>query len=165
MFETRRRLLCLAVVCSAACASPPSLSNSQSSPERLGREVLAALGRGDEATLRGLAITEGEFKLHVWPQLPAARAGRNLPASYVWGELTQKSEANLETLLASHRGRRFELVGVRFDGATTDHGSYRVHRNTVFLVLDSSGRTELRVCGSLIQKDGGWKVFSYVVDD
>ena len=31
--------------------------------------------------------------------------------------------------------------------------------------MPSGGSSELRVCGSFIEKDGVWKVFSYVVDE
>ena len=30
---------------------------------------------------------------------------------------------------------------------------------------ETGAMTELRLFGSIIEKDGGWKVFSYVVDD
>ncbi len=56
--------------------------------------------------LRDLALNEIEFREQVWPELPAARPERNLPFSYVWGDLRQKSDANLERTLARHGGRR-----------------------------------------------------------
>jgi hypothetical protein len=102
----------------------------------------------------------------VWPELPAARPERNLPFSYVWGDLRQKSDESLRRTLASQRGRRYALVSVRAAGETTRYPSYTVSRETVLMVRDESGAaTELRLFGSIIQKDGGWKVFSYVVDE
>jgi hypothetical protein len=36
----------------------------------------------------------------------------------------------------------------------------------MFRVRDTAGQEQaLRVCGSFIEKDGAWKVFSFVVDD
>ena len=62
-------------------------------------------------------------------------------------------------------GKRRTLQRVTFAG-TTKYANYVVHRDATFEVTDpSGGSTELRVCGSFIEKDGGWKVFSYVVDD
>mgnify|MGYP007054685215 FL=1 len=57
-------------------------------------------------------------------------------------------------------------MSVRNDGETTRYPSYVVHRATVLQVRDETGtQTDLRLFGSLIQKEGVWKVFSYVVDE
>jgi hypothetical protein len=109
----------------------------------------------DAESLHALAITEPEFSQHVWPELPASRAERNLPFSYVWGDLRQKSGTRLSATLAAQGGQRYTLEEVRFSGET----------RSVFLVQGPDGPRELRLCGSMIEKDGRWKVFSYVVDD
>jgi hypothetical protein len=112
-----------------------------------------------------MALTEQEFEHRVWPGLPAARPERNLPWSYVWMDLQQKSTTMLQRQLAAHGGRRYELEAVRFEGSTTEHGTYRVHRNTVLTVRSAPGETlELRILGSMIEAEDGWKVFSYIVD-
>jgi hypothetical protein len=128
--------------------------------------VLDGIARGDTAALRGLALNEQEFREHIWPELPASRPERNLPFSYVWGDLHQKSEMALGQTLARHGGRRYTLVSVRFAGDTTRYPSYTVFRETVLSVRDEQGvETDLRVFGSSLAKDDSWKVFSYVVDD
>jgi hypothetical protein len=97
--------------------------------------------------------------------LPAARPERNLPFSYVWGDLRQKSAQALAAVISREGGRRYELVGVRF-AADTDYETYRVHRDATLLVRDRSGMEfDLRVCGSMLEQDGAWKVFSYVIGD
>jgi len=150
----------------ASCSSSPLLSNTHPSPEALATAVLGAFERRDTIALNGLVLSEEEFRAHVWPELPAARPERNLPFWYVWGDLRQKSDESLRRTLASHGGRRYALVSVRAAGETTRYPSYTVSRETVLMVRDESGAaTELRLFGSTIQKDGGWKVFSYVVDD
>ena len=154
-------------MCAAACnAAPPLLANTYPSPAALATAVLSAVERRDTTELRDLALSEEEFREHVWPELPAARPERNLPFSYVWGDLRQKSEASLERMVARHGSRRYALVAVRSAGETTRYPSYIVSRETVLQVRDETGAvTELRLFGSIIEKDGGWKVFSYVVDD
>jgi len=111
-------------------------------------------------------LNEQEFRDHVWPELPAARPERNLPFSYVWGDLRQKSETLLTRTVQEQGGRRYTLVGVRFDGESTTYPSYVVHRQTVLRARDESGgEVDLRVFGSSLQKDGSWKVFSYVAEE
>lgn len=127
--------------------------------------VLDALAAGDAERLRALALSEQEFRDYVWPALPAARPERNLPFSYVWGDLLQKSEQSLAQTLAHHRGRRYTFVSYRHDGETTRYPASTVRRKTVVTVQDSTGAiADLRLFGSAIEHDGSWKVFSYVTD-
>jgi hypothetical protein len=152
----------------AACTTPPPpLSSTFDSPDALGRAVLAAFQAGDREALLRLALTEQEFRQRVWPELPSARPERNLPFSYVWGDLKQKSDASLSRLLARYRGHRGELTQVRFDDARTPYKTFVVHRKSVFAIREGGGEAteEIRLCGSMIEQAGQWKVFSYVVDD
>ncbi|MCC7179063.1 MAG: hypothetical protein IT177_11795 [Acidobacteria bacterium] len=150
----------------AACGpSKPPLAATRDSAAAMAQAILDAVAAGDRAALAGLALSEQEFHDRVWPELPAARPERNLPFSYVWGDLHQKSEESLSALLAAHAGRRYTLMDVRF-GDRTPYQTYTVHRAATFLVRDAGGQElDLRLCGSMIEQDGRWKVFSYVVND
>ena len=157
--------MAVGLIAAAGCASTPPLANTFSTPEELARAVLEAIGTGDRARLDALALSEDEFENHVWPDLPAARPERNLPMAYVWGDLRQKSGQSLTRTLRAHAGTRYELRAVTF-GDVTPYAHFRVHREATFRVRDAAGsETDIRVCGSMIEQDGGWKVFSYVVDD
>jgi hypothetical protein len=164
----RRRFLTMALgaVCGgAACNRVPPLANVSPSPDALARAVLDALAQRDRLRLDSLALSEQEFRDHVWPDLPAARPERNLPFSYVWGDLRQKSNLSLTKVLAEQGGKRHTLQRVTFDGVSP-YAHYRVHRDATLCVADASGASQsLRVCGSFLEKDGGWKVFSYAIDD
>lgn len=164
---TVRRTLALGVlasVCVTACGTVPSLEHTSSSAEALAAAVLEALARRDRSALERMALGEREFRDHVWPQLPAARPERNLPFSYVWGDLHQKSMAALSETLARHGGRRYALLDIAFDD-DTNYGAYRVHRHAALHVRDPQGKDMLlRICGSMVEKGGVWKIFSYVID-
>jgi hypothetical protein len=146
------------------CLSAPPFANAQPSRHALALSVLDALARRDVETLRALALNEAEFQTHVWPGLPAARPERNLPFSYVWGDLHQKSEASLQALAAAHGGRRYELIELRFSGQPQRYPGYQIHRDPVFVVGQNGVPAELRLTGSVIEMKGSWKVFSYAVD-
>lgn len=158
--------LVLVAALAARCSpSRPSFAHSQSSSSALASAVLDAIERQDATMLRDLALSEQEFRDHVWPDLPAAQPERNLPISYVWGDLRQKSQAGLASILTKHGGHRYELVGVRFDGASTRYTTCEVHRDTVLTVRDERGmQQDLKLFGSSVEQDGRWKVFSFVVD-
>jgi hypothetical protein len=162
----RAFLLALGLLTSggAACSRVPPLANTSASPEALARAVLDALAHRDRARLDTLALSEQEFRDHVWPDLPAARPERNLPFSYVWGDLRQKSNLGLARTLEKYGGVRHTLRNVTFTGATP-YTHYTVHGDATFAVNDANGATQtIRACGSFLEKDGVWKVFSYVVD-
>jgi hypothetical protein len=155
----------LALAACVACSRVPPLANTHASPSALASAVLDALALSDRVALEALALNETEFKDHVWPQLPSSRPERNLPFSFVWGDLRQKSVQALTVLLSREGGKRYELIDVRF-AADSDFRTYRVHRETTLHVRDTSGKEfDLRVCGSMIELDGAWKVFSYVVGE
>jgi hypothetical protein len=153
------------VLSSLACVPARGFTDAQGSAETLARAVLDAIARNDGDRLRRLALSEEEFRRDVWPALPGSRPERNLPLEYVWGDLRQKSDAGLRVLLVEYGGRRFELIALRFDGITRQYSGSTVKPRPALVVRDTGGKTrELRLSGSLIEKGGLWKVFSYIVD-
>jgi hypothetical protein len=149
----------------SACGQTAPL-NARSSPDDLGRDILAALAANDAGRMQALALGEGEFKALVWPSLPAARPERNLPFSYVWGDLKQKSEASLARTLQEHGGKRYDLKSIQIADQPRQYPDFRVHEDVKFVVVDSAGvERTLRLCGSLFERGGAWKIFSFVVDD
>lgn len=155
----------LVALAATAGACGPSLQNGYDSPETLAAAVLDALAARDEAALRRMALDEGEFREQVWPELPASRPERKMPFSYVWTDLQTKSDLGRASVLAEHGGRRYDLRKVRFAGETSRYDSFLVHRESIVDVRDQDGRDHaLQLFGSMIQKGGRFKVFSYVVD-
>ena len=162
-------LFCLAAGgCAGDAAGDPPLaplSHTFSSPEALSRAVLTALAADDVDTLRSLPLDELEFRNAVWPDLPASRPERNVPFDYAWGDLHQKSGNALRRLVARYGGRRYQLAGVGFAGETTGYRTYQVHRETVLDLLDEEGEeVRLALFGSILEREGEFKLFSYVVD-
>jgi len=161
----RRLLTVLAAVLLSSCGGAP-LPNSHDSAENLARAVLDAVERRDLDTLNALAVNRAEFTDHVWPELPAARPERNLSVGFVWGDLSQKSNITLKQTLSAHGGKRYELESIRFLGETTAYGNYVVHRESEVTVRDEEGKErQLRIFGSVLEKGGRYKVFSYVIND
>lgn len=141
------------------------LSATFESPEAAARAVLEGFRGGDLAVLKGLALTEAEFKDLVWPKLPASRPERNLPMDYVWGDLAGKSDANLRTRLGGWQDRGFAIVSLSFKEGVEDYGTFKVHRESVLILKDREGREQTgRLFGSILEHEGRFKVFSYVVD-
>ncbi len=157
--------LAFVLVTSLACGAPP-LTNTHDSAESLVLDVLAAFVSRDHERLLTLALSEEEFRRHVWLGLPAARPERNLPFSYVWGDLRQKSDHRLRVNLVIHGGRGYQLQRITFSGGSTEYAGFRVHRDAVLEVRNDTGIThEIRLFGSAVEIEGGWKVFSFNAGD
>jgi len=142
------------------------LSSTFDSPEALAREVLRAVSQQDVATLKSLPLSKEEFRLYVWPDLPASRPERGLPLEYVWGELAQKSRGAIAANYARYKGRKLELVSIRFEDGSTDYDGFTVHRKALLRVHDPESGTERQISlfGSALEWKGRYKLFSYVTD-
>ncbi len=149
----------------AACARVPTLQNTRETPRAVAEAVIAALDDKNIDALTALAVDEEEFRVLVWPQLPAARPERNLTWQYVWQDLSTKSRYHARARQAAWSARGARVVQVRFDGPVEDHGTYRIHRETVIDLRRPDGQQSTeRLFGSMIEQAGRFKVFSYVVD-
>ena len=143
----------------------PQLAQTFDSAEAAARAVLEALAARDIGTLAHLAVTEHEFREIIWPELPSSRPEINLPVAYAWGTLAQNSQGSLASTLAAHGGRRYTLVTLRVTGRSTRYDTFTVHRDVALDVTDDAGvRRQVRVFGSLLERNGRWKVFSFVTD-
>jgi hypothetical protein len=154
-----------ALLTATACRLGPTLAHGEASAEYLTVALLTALERRDEARLRELVLSEEEFREIVWPELPASRQERNLPFSYVWGDLRQRSDAALAGLLGQYGGQKLVATDVHFRGGSTQYQSFIMYLAPTLRVVDDKGLDhELRLFGSIVEHGGRFKLLSYVVD-
>jgi hypothetical protein len=144
---------------------PTPLAHTRPSPEALARDVIRAMDAGDLPGLHELALTREEFRAHVWPHLPASQPDRNVPFEFAWNMLHQTSRGYLQQTLDRLSGQTITLARVESSGATSVYGLVTVRRGTDVVVRDPTGHERrVRLFGSMIEQDGGWKVFSYVAE-
>jgi hypothetical protein len=166
MLAAAPAVLIVAAAVVAGCGQPPVLEQTFESPEAVARAVLRGLDARDANALKALAVTEHEFRKMVWPKLPAARPGRNIPWDYVWNDLHGKSTMQLQARVNQwERPVDGAVTRVEFTGETTDYETFRVRRQSVVVLRTAAGgESRLRLFGSIIEESGRYKVFSYVVD-
>jgi hypothetical protein len=155
-----------APVPSEATNVEPRLSNTFESPEALAAAVLEGLATEDVEALKSLPLTKEEFRLYVWPKLPASRPERGVPLEYAWGDLRQKSGNAIASNYARYKGRKFELLSMSFKDGETDYESFVVHRKSELRMRDieSGEELSLELFGSVMEWKGKYKLFSYVTD-
>jgi len=155
-------LTCVLVACGGP--APVPLSPTFTTKDAAVTAFLQALAARDRATLANIAITEPEFRKHIWPALPASEASVGMPLDYVWTDSAQKNAGFLAQLLDEHGGRSYRLIAASFAGETTDYGGFRVHRKTTLDLQGPNGPVTLRLFGSMIESGGHWKIYSFVGD-
>lgn len=162
----------LSLVMLAACSSPAAptasstLSNTFATPEALAQSVLGALAASDKTKLQSLALSESEFRTLVWPELPTSRPERGVPFEYAWGQMKQRSDGSLSNTFQRYAGKRLTFVRVGATGESTQYKTFLVMRDSEIVATDESGRDlVVRLFGSMMVKDGRYKVFSFVVDE
>jgi hypothetical protein len=149
----------------AARQGGAALGDTFESPERAASALLEALAAKDVGRLRTLALSEREFRAVIWPELPSSRPDVNLPVDYAWGTLHQNSTASLAMTLREHGGRQYRFRRVDLGQKVSRYATFDVHRDVAILVEDpTGGERRLDLFGSLLEHEGRWKIFSYVVD-
>jgi hypothetical protein len=147
-----------------ACGAPRQrFAGACSSPEALAEAFLGALEAGDRPRLEALALSEEEFALEAYPEMPAYG---HIPTGLAWNQLSLKSLYGLSTVLARHGGRAFILEDIAFRGRTTAYQTFAVRRDPMLRLRDrASGETqELALFGSVLEYEGGFKLFSFNID-
>ena len=143
---------------------PRPLSNAAASPEELIIRLIDATSRDDVPAIKNLRITKDEFCQYVWPELPGSKVP-NVSCDFAWDQATLKSLSGLTRLLDQHRGRKYEFISLRYPGAPEHHESIVVHKAPTVSLRDDKGIVhEVRISGSILEMDGQFKLFSFVVE-
>lgn len=137
------------------------LKSSQDSIDKVAKEVLSALQDNDLQTLQELRITEKEFKKIMWPELPARK--NNVPYGFAWNNLNAQADEALAKILHNYGGLEFDYQSVYFKDSVETYPGFKVHPNSVLVVKDRVGNVrEIRVFGSILERNGEFKVIGYV---
>ena len=145
--------------------APAPLAHAHSSVDSLVSAVVAGIRSGDATRLAELAISEQEFRDHVWKGLPVSRPERNMPIGYVWTDLAAKSRSHMALAQRRSLPVPMKVERVEFAGGVTHYEGFSVHRKARLIIRTPDGtQSSLRLFGSVLELDGRFKIFSYVTD-
>lgn len=142
--------------------TPTVLTGGESSPERLTRALLAALESHDTATVRRLVLSRAEFAWLYYPHTIFTRPPYEMGPELLWLQISANSEKGAVRLLRRYGGSPLRLDAllcpdsVQQEGPNTVTAGCRVR----FSAADSAAR-DLRLFGSLLNRDGRYKFVSY----
>jgi hypothetical protein len=156
----------------AAAASPASappaapslpaevrLDGGAASLDELGRRVVKALGRGDSAGLRALAITRSEHRDIVFP---GRAADPGAGADFYYDNLAAGSLRDLARAQAELGGKSLEFRSIRARGEEAERrGEAVIHRGVELRVAVDGQERALGMLGGVVELRGAFKVTRY----
>ncbi|HVZ48225.1 MAG TPA: hypothetical protein VG916_05550 [Gemmatimonadaceae bacterium] len=139
-----------------------SLTAGETSRESLVRAVVAAAVAGDSAALVRLALTAREFADLVYPASPFARAPSQESPARVWMTIQNPSVSGRLRLVRRLGGLALAYVSHQCDAAPEHQGPNVLWTRCVVTLAAANGAREThRLFGTILERDGHFKVVSY----
>ena len=154
-------LLLLVVFSWVACGpARERFRNTSPSPEALTETFLQALEARDRPRLESLALSQEEFRLEFFPEMPVYG---NVPPDFAWSQLDGRNRHGLATVLERQGGRSWELEEIAFPGGETTYQTFSVLREPMLRLRDrvTGERREMVLFGSLLEHEGRYKLVSF----
>ena len=139
-----------------------TLANASPSREELARRIVRAVAANDSAALRAAALTAREFADLMYPSSPYTHPPYRQAPGFVWMQIVNGSSTGFKRLLARRGGQRFD-----FESLTCKPEPERQEKNllwlecTLRLVTPQKETVTQRWFGSIIERDGKFKIVSY----
>ncbi|MDE0553693.1 MAG: hypothetical protein OXI24_05735 [Candidatus Poribacteria bacterium] len=135
---------------------------SLDSPDQLGLAVVEALNRKDIEQLNRLRVQRQEYLAWVWPAFPASRPPSNFPGDFAWSNLNTKCNIGMKKWVARYGGQNLQFVSIRFDQPRENYDGFYLLRGTVLTLQNAAKeKQELEILGSVVVKNGRYKLLSY----
>lgn len=146
--------------------NPAPLTGGKSSIEELVEAGLKGLKEKDTVTLLALMVTPEEYSTIIYPELgkywSGARDRRETIAEWLRTNHFGSAEKGLRRSLRDFGGASFKLQNVTFQDSTQNYPSFTIHQQMLVSVADQDNKQrELKIFGSVVEKDGVFKLLSW----
>ena len=138
------------------------LAGASPSREALVRRFMKALAAGDSADLRAMVLSAREFADLVYPESPYTHPPYRQSPALVWNQIQNPSASGFTRLVRRLGNQPLRYVDHKCDADPDRQGRNLIWTNCfVRLRSPSEPATSHRLFGSLIQRDGKFKIVSY----
>ena len=138
------------------------LQGGSTSRTDLVRRLVNAVGRGDTAQLRAMALTAREFADLVYPSSPYMHPPYAQPAALMWMQIANGSVRGFTRLIRRRGGLPFVLDSYECEPTPKREGRNLLWSGCVLrLSAPRYGSAVERWFGSIIERDGRFKFVSY----
>lgn len=146
--------------------STATLAGGEVTRDALVRRFLAAVSRGDTATLASLLITRAEFAWLLFPDHRYASPPYELDPAIFWGQITAANGKGVSRLVQRHRGATLALDGLQCGRDTLQlaHGPATFWGPCSVRYRAGDSTLTRQLFGSIVERDGRMKFLSYAND-
>lgn len=153
----------------ARAHAPGALHGGASSLEELVDQFLRALSEKNQDALRGLRVSEREYRTIILPgSVKPGEPPRRLASDwtdFAWGSLNTKSSYGERGLVSTLGGKKLAVKEIAFDGGETQYAGYKAYRQVRLTLFDDEGGEELSIeTGSIAEVGGRYKFIAFKRD-
>jgi hypothetical protein len=134
--------------------------DAPSSMDELIARFVAAVEDSSRAGLRALTLDAAEFAYLYFPTSIYARPPYAQPPAVNWLLLEQNSLKGEARLLRSFGGRPLDMAGFSCAGEPVVEGANRLHDRCTLRIRTVQGTADIRLFGSIIERDGRFRIMS-----
>jgi len=146
-------------------AAPAHLAGGAMNREALIRRFVNGVARLDTTAIRAMVLNRAEFAYLYYPSSPYTRPPTVQEAPLAWFLLVQNSQKGITRVFDRFGGQRAEYVTHRCDPEPSREGDNLFWREcAVDLRTPADGIVTRKLFGSIIERDGRFKFFSYTND-
>jgi hypothetical protein len=139
-----------------------AFAHASASREALVRRIVRDVARGDSVDLASAAVTPREFIDLVYPSSPYTHAPYREAPSVIWMQIANPSNAGFLRLIHRLSGKSFEYESHACDKAAEHQGKNTLWLDcTVRVITPQRETTTQRWFGTIIERDGRYKVMSF----
>lgn len=139
-----------------------ALAGGSRSREALVRRFMKALAAGDSAELRTMELNAREFADLVYPESPYTHAPYRQSPALVWNQIQNPSASGFTRLVRRLGNQPLKYLDHECDANPDRQGRNLLWTNcSVRLTGPNGDTTSHRLFGSIIQRDGSFKIVSY----
>jgi hypothetical protein len=143
-------------------ATVATLQHASPSRDALVTRFMTAVAAADSSALRDMALNAREFVDLVYPEGPNTKPPYKEDPALVWRTIQNPSQSGFIRLIRRQGEIPTKLVDYRCTGATEKQGKNTLISGCVLRLIDRKGETTShRYFGSIIERDGTYKIVSY----
>lgn len=144
---------------------PQSLSGGRDSREALVSEVVRALAQQDTMALEPIALNRAEFAYLYFPTAPIAAPPYELPPALAWFQAEEANRKGVFRALREYGGKEWKLQSTHCPAPAKPQGQNRIWEGcTVTMSEPGKPAVSVKLFGSIIERDGHFKILSYAND-
>jgi len=139
-----------------------ALAGASDSREALVRRFMKALAADDSVELRAMALRPREFADLVYPESPYTHSPYRQSPALVWSQIQNPSASGFTRLIRRLGKQPLQYLNHRCDPNPDRQGHNLIWTNCLIHLAGPNGETSNhRLFGSIIQRDGKFKIVSF----